>query len=418
MFRKLRIPLIIIVILLVGTGFASAQGKSNLVFLGRDGTYEEAMRVAIEQYQQQHPNVRIEYLGLPWSGLREKITVELVEGRGDFDLIILDDPWTSEFLPAGFLEDLGPWFAKTGKELSGDFIDSLLNLGRWPYPDGSLYALPIVGNVQLFAYRRDLFEAHGLNHPPATWTEVVEAAKLISQDPDTFGVVFRGARGNDIVVSFLPILWAFGGDIIVDGKSAVDSPEFLAALELFLELRKSAPGDVDVYQASRVRELLMSGNAAMAVEVWPAWVPELDRPEVSNVVGKFELVKHPGQTAKSAPMLGPWLAGITSTSRNKETAFDFLTFMTSLEIQKMAAVKVGNPPTLASLYTDPELVVMYRWYPDQLEALQSGVARPRTALWSRVEDTLAGYLHEALVGIRTPEEAMSVAHQAISRILR
>jgi len=418
MVRKSMILLLCSLVLLTSTGIVLAQDSINLVFLGRDGTYEEAMRVAIGQYEQLNPNVKIEYMGLPWSGLREKITIELVEGRGDFDLIIIDDPWTSEFLPAGFLEDLGPWFEQTGKELPDDFIDSLLNLGRWPYPDGSLYALPIVGNVQLFAYRSDLFEAQGLNHPPKTWTDVAAAARMFSEESDTFGMVFRGARGNDIVVSFLPILWAFGGDIIVDGQSGIDSPEFLAALKLFLELRNYAPGDVDTYQAARVREALMSGQAAMAVEVWPAWVPELDDPSASSVVGLFELVKHPGQTAESAPMLGPWLAGVTSTSNNKAAAFDFLTFMTSPEVQKMAAVEVGNPPTLASLYTDPDLVALYRWYPDQLEALQNGVARPRTPLWSRVEDTLAGYLHEALVGISTPEAAMDAAHAAVSRILR
>ena len=49
--------------------------------------------------------------------------MELV-GERDFDLIILDDPWTSEFLPAGFLENLEPWFESTGKELSDDFIES------------------------------------------------------------------------------------------------------------------------------------------------------------------------------------------------------------------------------------------------------------------------------------------------------
>jgi len=401
----------------VVAGVAVAQEQVNLVFLGRDGTYEEAMKVAIAAYQKAHPNVHIEYLGLPWSGLREKITVELVEGRGDFDLIILDDPWTSEFLPAGFLENLDPWFHRTGKKLSDDFIEPLLALGRWPYPDGAQYALPIVGNVQLFAYRRDLFKANGLEHPPATWSDVVAAAEKFS-DGQTFGVVFRGARGNDIVVSFLPILWAFGGDVIVDGRSGVNSPEFLAALKLFLKLKEYAPGDVDTYQASRVREMLMSGRAAMAVEVWPAWVPELDDPAVSQVVGKFELVKHPGEASSSAPMLGPWLLGINAKSKHKDVAFDFLTFVTSPEIQKMAAIEVGNPPTLASLYTDPLLVSMYRWYPDQLEALQNGVARPRTPLWSRIEDTLAGYLHEALVGIRSPEEAMEAAHQAISRILR
>ena len=174
-------------------------------------------------------------------------------------------------------------------------------LGRWPYPDGSQYALPIVGNVQLFAYAGTCLKLTALSihlQPDRCGG----AAEKFS-DEDTFGVVF-GARGNDIVVSFLPILWAFGGDIIVDGQSGVNSPEFLAALKLFLELKKYAPGDVDTYQAARVREMLMSGQAAMAVEVWPAWVPELDDPGVSSVVGQFELVKHPGEVAESAPMPG------------------------------------------------------------------------------------------------------------------
>ena len=235
---------ICVLALLFGAGAAAAQEPVHLVFLGRDGTYEAAMKVAIAAYEKAHPNVTVEYLGLPWSGLREKITVELVEGRGDFDLIILDDPWTSEFLPAGFLENLDPWFESTGKKLSDDFIASLLALGRWPYPEDPSMRCPS-WNVQLFAYRRDLFEAHGLEHPPATWTDVVAAAEKFAADGDAFGVVFRGARGNDIVVSFLPILWAFGGDIIVDGQSGVNSPEFLAALKLFLELKKYAPGDVD-----------------------------------------------------------------------------------------------------------------------------------------------------------------------------
>lgn len=403
--------------LLIGsTTFAAAPVR--LVFMGRDGTYEAAIRLAISLYKMVRPNVTIEYLGLPWSGLREKITIELVEGRGTFDLVVLDDPWAPEFLPAGFLEPLYPWFARRGQMVSPDFITPALALGRSPYPDGQQYALPIVGNVQLFAYRRDLLEKHGVKHPLKTWTDVVAAAQLIAQaEPDVFGAVFRGAKGHDIVVSFLPILRAYGGDIIVGGKSGVDSPEFLAALKVFLELARYAPGDVGVYRAAKLREVLLAGKAAMALEVWPAWIPELDDPKKSLVVNRVELATHPGQVVDTAPMLGIWLLGIPATSRYKEEAFNFLLYVTSPEIQKVMALHVGNPPTLTSLYKDPELIARYRWYPAQLEALLAGVPRPRIAVWSRVEDILGGFLHEALLGIRSPEGAMKAAHAAISAVL-
>ncbi|MFH1609465.1 MAG: ABC transporter substrate-binding protein [Candidatus Bipolaricaulota bacterium] len=409
--------LVVALALLIGsTTFAAAPVR--LVFMGRDGTYEAAIRLAISLYKMVRPNVTIEYLGLPWSGLREKITIELVEGRGTFDLVVLDDPWAPEFLPAGLLEPLYPWFARAGQIVNPDFITPALALGRSPYPDGQQYALPIVGNVQLFAYRRDLFEKHGLRHPPETWTEVVEAARVLKEkEPGVFPVVFRGAKGNDIVTSFLPILWAHGGDIIVGGKSGVDSPEFLAALEVFLELAHYAPGDVGVYKAAKLREVLLAGKAAMALEVWPAWIPELDDPKKSLVVNQVELATHPGQAVDTAPMLGIWLLGIPATSRYKEEAFNFLLYVTSPEIQKVMALHVGNPPTLTSLYKDPELIARYRWYPAQLEALLAGVPRPRIPVWSRVEDILGGFLHEALSGIRTPEDAMKAAHAAITAIL-
>jgi multiple sugar transport system substrate-binding protein len=414
---RLRGLLVAIFVLFIG-GITLAAAPVRLVFMGRDGPYEAAMKLAISLYKMVRPHVTIEYLGLPWAGLREKITIELVEGRGTFDLVILDDPWTPEFLPAGLLEPLEPWFARIGQALSPDFIAPALALGRWPYPDGTLYALPIVGNVQLFAYRKDLFEKHGLSHPPKTWTEVVAAARLIQEkEPGVFGNVFRGAKGHDIVVSFLPILWAHGGNIIVDGKSGVDSPEFLAALKVYLELARYAPGDVGVYRAAKLREVLLAGKAAMALEVWPAWIPELDDPKKSMVVHKVELTTHPGQVVTTAPMLGIWLLGIPATSRHKAEAFDFLLFVTSPEIQKVMALHVGNPPTLTSLYKDPELIARYRWYPAQLEALLAGVPRPRIAVWSRVEDILGGFLHEALLGIRTPEDAMKAAHAAITAAL-
>jgi multiple sugar transport system substrate-binding protein len=415
--RHRSLLLVIALALLIGcTTFAAAPVR--LVFMGRDGPYEAAIRLAIGLYKMVRPHVTIEYLGLPWAGLREKVTIELVEGRGTFDLVVLDDPWAPEFLPAGFLEPLVPWFARAGQTVSPDFITPALALGRYPYPDGQQYALPIVGNVQLFAYRRDLLEKHGVKHPLRTWTDVVAAAQLIAQvEPDVFGVVFRGAKGHDIVTSFLPILWAYGGNIIVDGASGVDSPEFLAALKVFLELARYAPGDVGVYKAAKVREVLLAGKAAMAVEVWPAWIPELDDPKRSFVVHQVELTTHPGQAVATAPMLGIWLLGIPATSRYKEEAFDFLLYVTSPEIQKVMALHVGNPPTLTSLYQDPELIARYRWYPAQLQALLAGVPRPRIAVWSRVEDILGGFLHEALLGIRTPESAMRAAHAAISAVL-
>lgn len=426
--RKKLISGILVVVLWV-TGLAAAGCPApaakvepepiRLVFAGRDGVYERAMEFAIQFFERENPGVEVEFVGLPWKSLFEKITLELVEGRGDFDLIVLDDPWAAKFMPAGFLENLDGWFEKKGLTVDPDFINTTLAVGRWPYPDGTLYALPVVGNVQLFAYRRDLFEKHGIPHPPATWRDALEAARIIhAAEPDVFGVVYRGAKGHSIVVSFLPILWAHGGRVVEDGRSAVYSTEFLEAFELFLSFKEYAPADVSIFGAADVRETLLGGHAAMALEVWPGWVPGLDDPAKSRVAGKVEVVPHPGEKVETAAMLGIWLLGIPTTSRNKEAAFEFLRFVTSPRIQKLTTLHVGNPPTLESLYRDPDILARFRWYPGQIKALEGGIPRPRIGIWSEVEDILGGYMHEALVGIRTPYDAMTRAHAEIEEVLK
>ena len=73
-----------------------------------------------------------------------------------------------------------------------------------------LGAIPFVGNVELFAYRSDLFKKYGVGQPKS-WTEVVKAARAVAEgEKGMSGVVFRGKKANPIVTGFLPILWAHG----------------------------------------------------------------------------------------------------------------------------------------------------------------------------------------------------------------
>ena len=53
MRKSLLLICLLSLVLLRQHGFA--QEKVNLVFLGRDGTYEAAMKVAIAAYERLHP---------------------------------------------------------------------------------------------------------------------------------------------------------------------------------------------------------------------------------------------------------------------------------------------------------------------------------------------------------------------------
>lgn len=420
--KKFGVMLLIItgVLLLAGVQEGLAAEK-KLVIAGRDGSYGDALQLAVDEYQAANPDVEIELLKLPYAGLMEKVVIDLKEATGAYDLLLMDDTWVTGFASANWLTDLTALYQAEGMELDPDFVGAAVDAARYPYERGTApaYGLPFAGNVELFVYRNDLFEKYGLAAPPATWDDVLKAAKTIGeQEEGVYGVVFRGTKGNPMTSGFLPIFWAFGAEIIdAEGKPSVNSPEGVAALTFLLELAKYAPEGVEIYNASEVRDALLSGGAAIATEVWPAWVPDLDNPEKSQVVGKIEVTVHPAQKASAAPMIGIWHLGIPEASTRKDAALDFLNFATSKEMQKKMALDVGLPPTRSSVYTEPEVVAKYRWYPTQLKALEASKVRPRLPEWLEMDVKIGTYVNLALIGDMTPEEALNALNDEIVDLL-
>jgi multiple sugar transport system substrate-binding protein len=400
------------------SGAPESDGPVTLTIAGRDGSYGAAMKLAAEAYQAENPDVEFEILELSGSALFEQTVVDLRSGAASYDIILIDDPNAPQYMAAGWLADLDAMYRERGESIDSDFIAPAVGVGRFPAGNGTLYALPHVGNVELFAYRTDLFAKHGLG-TPERWDDILEAAQVFdASEPDITPVLFRGSKGNPIVTGFLPILWAFGGDVLdADGNVVINSAASMAALEFFLELAEYAPEGVANYQSAQVRDALYNGSGAIAIEVWPGWIGNINNPEESAVVGQMQIAAHPGQVRGSSPMIGIWLAGIAESSENKDAAFDFLQFLTSAEMQRRIALEVGVPPTRVSVHQDRELQDAYFWYPAQLDGLQNGVARPRTNSWAEIEAALGNALQLALIGDLSAREALADAEARILDIV-
>ena len=80
-------------------------------------------------------------------------------------------------------------------------------------------------------------------------------------------------------------------------------------------------------------------------------------------------------------------------------------------------MEIGQPPTRASVYKDADVVAKYRWYPNQLAALENATPRPRIKQWNKVETILGDYLQLALIGELSPEVALEEADAQIAKAL-
>ena len=422
----MRLTISLALVLLVGLSSCtrnSQPAKKQLTLAVVSGVEGEALQQAARDYETQK-GVHIEIATFPYTNLFEKELIDLKARTGAYDLIMLDDPWFPRFASEQLLMELGPLLQKRGQSgPDSDFVNTSVALCRHPYDSGALYALPYVGNSQLFFYRKDLFEKHSLK-APETWNDVLAAAKTIHEKETTganggriHGYVMRAAQGNAAVADFMPIFWAFGGEMFgPDGKPAVNSPEGIAALQFMVELGKYSPAGYASFNADEVGAHLLQGTAAMSIN-WPAWISSFSDPAKSKVIGKVEFTTLPGGQKPGQAEIGNWLIAIPRDSQNAEAAIDFLLWATSAEQMKRSAER-GNPPTRKSLFRDAELVAKNPAYPAQLRSLETSRPRPRTPYWTEIENAFGIFLSKANSGTLSPAEAMNQANAEIEKILQ
>lgn len=424
-----KIVFILILLALLGSSLlggcrGARRGEAKQLTLAvNSGVEGDALKQAARDYEAQ-TGVHIQIAEFPYANLFEKELVDLGAGTGAYDLIMLDDPWFPKFATQDFLTDLTPLYEKRGQRgPDEDFVASSIALCRHPYQTGRLYALPYVGNSQLFFYRKDLFEKHNLKELK-TWADVLAAAQKIDEQEGAgapgggkvYGYVMRAAQGNAAVADFMPIFWAFGAEMFdAEGRPQVNSAEGISALKFMLELGRYAPPGYASFNADEVSAHLLQGTAAMSIN-WPAWISSFETAGKSKVIGKMAFTDMPGGRAPGRAEIGNWLIAIPRDSRNAEAAFDFLLWATSAEQMKRSALR-GNPPTRRSVFRDAELLAKFPAYPVQLRSLENSRPRPRTPLWNEIENTFGIFLSKANSGELSPEEAMNRANAEIARII-
>lgn len=149
---------------------------------------------------------------------------------------------------------------------------------------------------------------------------------------------------------------------------------------------------------------------------WPAWIGAFSDPAKSKVAGKMAFATMPGAQRPGQAEIGNWLIAIPRASRNVEGAMDFLLWATAAQQMKKSAL-AGNPPTRRSVFTDSELLARFPAYPAQLRSLETSRPRPRTPMWTEIENVFGIFLSRANGRELTPAEAMNRANSEIAKIV-
>jgi len=287
--------------------------------------------------------------------------------------------------------------------------------------NGELYGLPINGNIMLFFYRKDLFEAQGLA-APQTWADVEAAAQKL-KSADMSGYVVRANPPN---WEFQAFLASYGGNVIKldeqtgEWEVTLNSPEALEALNTWLKLgREYGPANYADNGQAEMIALMASGKVAQMVLVGAA-APDFDNPEKSTVIGKVAAVPVPGSAAgMNATMSGIWVMGIPHNlpDERKQAALAFLSWAMTKDAQLFYA-QSGAIPVRQDVYEEMANDPKRGWW---MKAMADSTpfihAQPRLAETPQIIEVLDRRLKQALISEITPEQALSEGAKEIYKIL-
>ncbi len=373
-----------------------------------------ADRAIVDAFEREHPDIRLESAqGLEISGpaAESNLLLEFAGGTAP-DVVYVNFRSSASFIHQGFLIPLDDDL-KTDPGVLGRINPHILSILR-DAGHGHIYSLPYAQFVQALYYRKDVFQAAGLdpNRPPRTWDEFYQDARQITDQPKgVWGFEFASDSAST-AYWWINFLWQAGGDIIRrDPKgqwvAAFDTPQGVMALEFYRRLMtapwRGRDGKTYVGVATHSSTLSLD-EADGKVGMWFAYQSSI----IANMANATQINPSvigiapmpAGPTGITANEINAAMWGISSQTKDprvRAAAWQFVKFMASEEadrIRTRSYVEAGladtvNPVTLRKYgYADDTTANSRVWLRTNQTLFQHGHPEPYGGNMSQIYNLL------------------------------
>ncbi len=264
------------------------------------------------------------------------------------DIASIDLIYTPAFASAGQLVDITDYVRAL--PYADDLTPAHMALGLY---EGRNYAVPTAVDGSFIVYNIDLFEQAGLDpdNPPSTWDEMLEAARAINDlGDDTYGYWFSMNCAGCNAFTFLPFIWASGGDVLSDDyaeATITSDPIVREALELYNTIWEEGlvPEGASIDNGSNFVSAFAAGNIGMsgtgnfAISNYTSNNPDLN----------FGIFHIPGKEGGAASFGGGDVIAIPSGTEHAEEAWRFIEWTMSEEPQVEIYAANGQIPVRLAL---------------------------------------------------------------------
>ncbi len=312
-----------LVLPLFAQGSAEATQKQEIRVLLANHPYGELLKTKIPEFEAK-TGIKVNYESLQESQLTNKLTTEFATKSSTVDVFM------TRPLQEGLMFIKNGWYEGLSTYDFSDYPANSVDIGR---KDGKAYIVPLVTEWQVLYYRKDLFKQAGLA-VPTNFTELEAAAKALNKD-GVAGFASRG-KGAAAVTQLSSYLYNYGGRYLDGGKAVFDSPQALEAIRFYGRiLGNYGPQGVTSMSWENVMPVFQAGKVAMWTDA-SVFYGQIVDPAKTQIpaadIGVAQLPK--GPQGDSPFIVVSWGMAMSSASKNKDAAKQFLDWATSKELAK------------------------------------------------------------------------------------
>jgi multiple sugar transport system substrate-binding protein len=404
----LALPLVVTAALLAGCGGGAGGGgdRQSVTMWIYPVISDEARHRAfwddtVRQFTSAHPGVEVKVEIFPWANRDQALATAIAGNRGP-DVVYLIPDQIPKY--ANNIEPIDGYLDQAAKD------DYHHNVRAAVTVDGKMMGAPILTSAQALVCNKKVFEAVGQSSYPRTWQDVLDMAPAFKAKGYDV-TMYNADVKQSLNITFYPLLWQAGGDVFsADGKSvAFDDDAGVRALNFAKRLIDG--GFVDKAQLTTTPPIEQTRAAQGKVACTWQLAPQ----DVEKFWGKENIKVLPPLRESEQVQYGTVGSLVMlKGARNKQATADWIKFATGTEPTKrydVAASYLSPKKSTGALYAgDPVL--------GELEKTVSyTVVGPLHPKARDVMGLLAPEIQAALIGDKTPEQALADAAKAATSVV-
>jgi multiple sugar transport system substrate-binding protein len=394
-------------------GTAEAASTIKFVAMDYDANMQEDTQALVDAFNGSQADVEVDLQVISWSEGHDRL-VTWISGNQAPDLANLSAGWMVEFNALDVLEPLDDKFPA---DVLAAFQPASLEAMRI---DGKLMGLPYFLDPRALYYRKDLFDAAGLQ-APVTWDDVRAAAKALHNPPDVYGIGISSGEPSggydyyDYAYIGAGGVSRFGedGKSLLGGEIGVKAAQFL--VDIAVTDQTSQPNPVNASRDNDLQPLFIAGKLAI-LETGP-WFPTMLKAQAPDI--QYGIAKLPVADASVTPRSAVWpdCMVMFKQSENKEAAAAFLQYQFNKQNRLDFALQRGVIPERIDVGEDPAYATdeTAKFFVGEL-ANAINVYNSPWPKQAQEFDIRSAELSKAFLGEQSAEDAMKNAAQQIDQI--